>query len=141
MATIAIRQSAVAAMSAQQKKLTRWALEIVGLVDPAAYQTSGGQVWYIFDDHRIALHDVAYFGALAARLANIPTDYNPPDTLDDATAAQARAWIRSKLIQWVVWPVTVAEGADPWQAVLNAQGAPAAVKAGPGIPAGLTPVP
>lgn len=140
MPAIAIRQSAVNAMSAQQKRLARWVLEEVGLIDPAKFTAPGGAVWFIFDDHRITLKDVAYFGCFAAKLASIPTNWTPPDALDDATAAEARAWVRQKLAQFVVWPVTIPDGADPYQTVLTAQNAPAAVKAGSEVPASWVPV-
>ena len=127
-------------MTAKQRKASRWALEIVGIVDPAAFTAPGGNVWYVFDDHRIDLRDVAYFGKFADRLASLPAGYEPPDALDDATAAEIRAWLRAYLVQHVVWPVSVPEGEDPWMTVLAAQGAPASIAAGAGVPSNWTPV-
>lgn len=141
MPAIAIRQSAVQAMTVKQRRLARWALEQVGLVDPAAYTAPGGNVWLVFDDHRITLRDVAYFGKFADRLAALPADYDPPDAFDDATVAEIRAWIRAHLVQHVVWPVPdIEDAADPWMATLDAQGAPASVAAGTGVPATWAPV-
>lgn len=141
MATIAIRQSAVQSMTVRQRRLTRWVLAEVGIVDPARFTAPGGNVWLVFDDHRIDLRDVAYFGCFAAQVANLPNDYDPPDQLDDATSAEARAWVRSKLNQLVVWPVpNIENAADPWQAALDAQSAPAVVRAGTGVPSTWTPV-
>lgn len=140
MATVALRRTAVQAMTVRQRRLARWVLSQIGLVEPAPYLAPGGNVWLVFDDHRISLHDVAYLGCFAANLANIPAGYTPPDDLSDATASEIRAWIRAYLVQHVVWPVSVPEGADPWQAVLDAQGAPAAVRAGNGVPDTWTPV-
>ena len=140
MPAIAIRQTAVQAMTVRQRKLARWALAAVGIVEPAQFAAPGGNVWYIFDDHRIRLVDVAYFGTFAAKLAEIPNGYDPPDALDDASAAEIRARVRDKLAQWVVWPVSVPEGEDPWMYVLGEQDAPASVAAGAGVPANWTPV-
>jgi len=140
MATIAIRQSAVQAMAARQRKLTRWVLAEVGLIEPAQYTAPGGAVWLIFDDHRIGLRDVAYFGRFAALLASLPAGYTPPDALDDTTRADARTFARNYLDGRVVWPVPIPDGADPWETVLSAQGAPASVRAADSVPAGWTPV-
>lgn len=140
MPAIAIRQSAVQAMTSQQRRLARWVLESVGIVDPAQFTAPGGATWFVFDDDRITLKDAAYFGCFAAKLAQLPADYTPPDALDDATVAEARAWVRQKLEAAVVWPVNVAAGADPWQAVLDAQNAPAAVGAGGAVPSTWIPV-
>lgn len=139
MPTIAIRQSAAAAMPARHRKLARWVLEQVGLIEPAKYTAPGGAVWLIFDDHRIDLRDVAYFGKFADIMASIPAGYDPPDAWGDATAAEARAFIRNYLADRVVWPVAVADGDDPWQTVLDAQDAPASVKAGSEVPATWAP--
>lgn len=139
MPAIALRLTAAQAMTNTQRKLARRALASVGLIEPARFTAPGGNVWLVFDDHRIDLRDVAYFGAFARRLADLPPGYDPPDSLDDATAAEARAWLRDKLDDLVVWPVTAPEGEDPWMYVLGEQDAPASVAAGAGVPDNWTP--
>ena len=140
MPAIAIRLTLAQAMTVKQRRLARWAMASVGLIDPARFTAPGGNVWLVYDDHRIDLRDVAYFGKFAALLASLPAGWNPPDGLDDATAAEVRALVRSYLASRVVWPVDVAEGDDPWMAVLDAQDAPASVAAGAGVPSNWTPV-
>lgn len=141
MAAIAIRQSAVQAMTVRERKLARWVLEAVGIVGPARFTAPGGNVWLVFDDHRIRLVDIAYFGCFAAQLANLPAGYEPPDALDTASGAEIRAWVRDRLSALVVWPVPgIGDAADPWMAALDAQDAPASVAAGPGVPATWVPV-
>lgn len=141
MPTIAIRQSAVQAMTTRQRKFARWVLEAVGIVSPAAFTAPGGNVWLVFDDHRFRLVDMAYFGCFAAQVASLPNGYEPPDALDDASAAEIRAWVRDKLDDLVVWPVPGIENEeDPWMAALEAQNAPASVAAGTEVPATWTPV-
>lgn len=139
MPVIAIRQSAAQAMTARQRKLARWVLKKVGLIDPAQFTAPGGNVWLVFDDEEIDLEDVAYFGRFAALLASIPNGYDPPDQLDNATAGQARTFVRNWLVNHIVWPVVVPEGQDPYGTVLAAQSAPASVQAAGGVPSTWTP--
>lgn len=140
MPAIAIRQSAVQAMTVKQRRIARWVLSSVGLTAPAAFTAPGGNVWLVFDDHRIDLRDVAYFGRFAALLAQLPAGWDPPDGWDDLTAGQVRALVREWLSSRVVWPVDVPEGEDPWQTVLDAQNAPAGVRAGNSVPTTWVPV-
>lgn len=126
-------------MTTKQKRLARWSLASVGLIDPARFIAPGGNVWLVYDDHRIDLRDVAYFGKFANLLASLPAEWDPPDGLDDATAAEIRALLRGYLDSRVVWPVSVPEAEDPWMYVLGAQNAPAGVAASAGVPSNWTP--
>lgn len=141
MPAIAIRQSLVNGLSAKERRAARWVLAQVGLVSPARFTAPGGNVWLIFDDPRIDLRDVAYLGKFFAALASLPNDYTPPDALDNATAAQARTWVRNWLQSVVVWPVAgLEDAADPYAHVLAAQGAPNTVQAAPSVPSTWTPL-
>ncbi len=77
----------------------------------------------------------------AAVVASLPTDWTVPDAFDDATAAQARTYVRNYLAGQVTWPVDVSASTNAYATVLSAQSAPAVVQAADSVPATWTPVP
>ena len=131
---IAVRQSAWAALNATQKAVVRWTMRQLRLGEPAVY-LNGTIPWLICDDARIDLDDLAVFGCVAANLSLLADQQNLPE--GDALRQQVRDFVASR----IVWPANIpglADSADPWQAVLTAQGAPASVRAAAGVPSGWT---
>ena len=137
MSAIGIRRSTFDGLSAVRRAVVRLVCDRLDLGTPALYQTAAAQQWYIFDDHRISLRDVAILGKMAANLG----------ALNITTAGKTRAEIRAELVAWVqslnvVWPeaINYTGQANPWQHTLDANGAPVSVRADSSVPSGLTPV-
>ena len=114
----------------------RFACDRLDLGEPALYTAGGGVQWYVFDDERVGLIDLAVLGKVAANLG----------TLNITVAGKTRAQIRAEIIAWVetlavVWPESInyTGSTNPFQTTLTANGAPATVQAAAAVPATLTP--
>ncbi len=156
MPAIAIRKTAWQAGNDDQKAVLRYALRRLNLGVPAEYET-GGTVWYIFHDSRIGLHDAEIMGTVANGLATfsnyqLPTiiiqdeDGNDIDTgrVDRVAAkAQIHDWVANNSTPWQTVDLVDDDGqslGDPYTLILNAQSAPAWIKAAESVPASWTPV-
>lgn len=120
---IAIRRTTVNNLTPFQRRIVKLVLDRIELGDPAAY-TDGTNVWFVWDDPRISLDDAAILGCVAANLSRIPDSYNP----DEKTRRELRQDVIQFLATKLKPPVT--DAADPWAATLQANGAPAAIRAG-----------
>lgn len=120
---IAIRRSTVNNLTPFQRRIVKLVLDRIELGDPAV-MTDGTNPWFVWDDPRISLDDVAILGCVAANLNRIPNDYDP----DTKQRREMRADIVQFLAARLKPPVPDAD--DPWAATLQANGAPAAIRAG-----------
>ena len=142
MATLGIRKNAWQGLSARNKTIVRFMGDVLQLGVPAEFESGGGTVWFVFDDHRFRPKAVAYFGVLVANLGSVPAGYQLPlDGVGNVDKPRLRRDAKTFLDPLLVWPVTFPDDdPNPWQTILDAQGAPAAVRMGSGVPAGWTPV-
>ena len=125
MSAIGIRKSAWQAGTATQRAILRKSCALLDLGQPVLY-SDGTNGWFIFDDDRIALLDIAYLGVLCVGLTQLPPGMQP-------TRQQVIDYVTSR----VVLPKDIpglANASNPWQTVLNAQGAPTWVKAASSVP-------
>lgn len=131
MTVLAIRRTTVNALSVKQRRLLRAVAERLDLGDPADY-TAGTTRWLVWDDDRIDLRDLAALGTLAGRFAEAETAVAESD---ESPRKALREWVSTN------WKLDQPpEGtANPFQWVLTNNGAPAAVQAANGIPAGWVP--
>jgi hypothetical protein len=135
--TIAVRKSTYDGLNATQKAVVRWTMRRLQLGEAALYVNASAVQQYVFDDSRIDLDDVAVIGCVGANLALLANQQNLPE------GPELRQQVRDFVASRIVWPADIpglADAADPYQAVLTAQGAPGSVRAGAGIPAGWSPV-
>jgi hypothetical protein len=151
MATLGVRKTAWQNLSARDREMVRAIGVVLDLGVPAEWAQPDDTRWYLFCDTRFRLVDLAYFGALAAHLDDIPPGYQIPmvDILDGdgnkigefIDRPQLRSDAKTFLDAYVVWPVTVPDDdPNPWQTVLDAQGTPAAMQMADHPPAGWEPV-
>ena len=106
--------------------------------------------WFVFDDWRFDLDQIAILGALVVAVSGLPVGWEPPTILDsegvdtgivdrEATEVLVIAYVQPT----VVWPADIVyDEFDPnrWQTTLDAQGVPAAIRAGGSVPVGFTAV-
>ena len=143
MATVGIKQTAWDGLRNNQRQIMRLAVARLALGTPARF-TDGTDEWFVFDDWRFDLDQIAILGALVVAVAGLPVGWSPPlnpdSTVDrDATEAAVIAYVAPT----IVWPADIvyAEGDEnPWQTTLDAQGTPASIKADGRVPDGFTPV-
>ena len=143
MATVGIRVTAWDGLRDNQRAIMRLGVARLALGIPARH-TDGTNEWFIFDDWRFDLDQIAILGALVVAVAGLPVGWSPPlnpdSTVDrDATEALVVAYVAPT----VVWPADIVYAEfDPnrWQTTLDAQGAPASIKADGRVPDGFTPV-
>lgn len=159
MATLGIRQTTWQALSVRDRTIFRFVGEVLALGVPAQFRDGASDIWFVFDDHRFEPRHVAYFGCLAANVNEIPAGYVVPmvDILDrnGNPTGEQEPENRPKLIQDIkqfcenpartnplVLPADVVfpeNDSNPWQTLLDAQGTPATMKMGSGVPANWTP--
>ena len=142
MAVVAIRKNVWDAASNSQRSILRWAMAELALGTPAVY-ANGGQEFYVFVDSRITYRQVAVLGKLVKGLAGLPRNWSPPMIQDDegndvrvdrgAVEAQVYDFVKGNVV--LPRDVSYSEGGDLWQETLDAQGAPAAIKAAGAVPA------
>lgn len=131
MSTLAIRKSAWDAGTATQQAILRKSCNLLDLGEPVQY-SDGTNDWFIFDDDRIDLTDVAYLGTLCKGLAQLPPGMTP-------TREQVVDYVTSRVALPKDIP-SLSDAANPYQAVLDAQNAPAWVKAADSVPSTWSPV-
>ena len=89
----------------------RWAMRLAGSVcelgEPAVY-VGGGQDWFIFDDTRISLRDVAILGTVAAGLAQYPNWTVPTRPNGSVDRVKAREQIETFVRNSIVLPRDIA---------------------------------
>lgn len=131
MTVIAMRKTTVDNLTARRRRVLKWVSSRLELGEPVIY-VAGTAHWYVWDDHRIEAMDVAVLGALAANITDIPVNYDP----EDKTRAEIKDDVRAFLKARITNPNTLnlANSPNPWQAILDAQGAPAAIRAASAIP-------
>lgn len=156
MTALGVRKTTYNGLSVRNKEIVKYLGDFLQLGEPAEFNASG-TLWYVFDDHRFKPVHIAYFGCLLANLGDIPGGYTIPtiDILDDQGAVigtksdrpQMRADIKNfcedgARTNPLVLPkdITFTEDGNPWQEILDAQGAPAAVQMASGVPASWVPV-
>jgi len=137
MGTVAIRRSVFDALAANRRQVVRWMLRRLALGDPALY-TAGAVEWYVWDDARLDLEHVAVLGAVSAAFTDIPAGYDPTTKTRTQVEAGVRGFIAARLV--LPSAVNYTGSANPYQTTLDANGAPAAVRAAGSVPSGLTPV-
>ena len=152
MATVGIRVTAWDGLRDNQRQIMRLAVARLALGTPARF-TDGVDEWFVFDDWRFDLDQVAILGALVVAVAGLPVGWEPPTIhvtvqgQDVDTGIVDRVATEALVIAYVqptvVWPVDIVyDEFDPnrWQTTLDAQGAPAAIRAGGSVPVGFVPV-
>ena len=152
MATVGIRATAWDGLRDNQRQIMRLGVARLALGIPARF-TDGVDEWFVFDDWRFDLNQIAILGALVVAVAGLPVEWEPPtihvtvqgqdvDTgiVDrEATEALVIAYVQPT----VVYPVDIVyleDDPNRWQTTLDAQGAPAAIRAGGSVPVGFTAV-
>ena len=143
MATVGIRATAWDGLRDNQRAIMRWGVARLALGTPARF-TDGVDEWFVFDDWRFDLNQIAILEALVVAVGGLPVGWSPPlnpdSTVDrDATEALVVAYVAPTII----WPADIVYAEfDPnrWQTTLDAQGAPASIKADGRVPDGFIPV-
>ena len=146
MAVLTIRKSAWTALSARDSTLVTGFGAVLSLGVGAEYK-DGGVAWLIFSDWRFKADDVAYLGCLIANLSG-RGNYRIPEIVDedDNVIGIDRGKMRSDNVAWVkdsarqnlyVAPADIAhaDGGNPWQDILDAQGTPTTVQMDSAVPA------
>ena len=143
MASLAVRKTTWQAQTVRDRQILRYlASDVLELGQPAHFKAPSTAIWFIFDDWRFDLAGVSWFGALVANISDVPPGYIVPVDGDGnvdmpALRSDAKGFLTSKR----VWPVTILDDdPNPWQTVLDAQGAPAAVQMASGVPVTWTAV-
>ena len=143
MATVGIRATAWDGLRDNQRQIMRLAVARLQLGVPARF-TDGTNDWFMFSDWRFNLDQVAILGALVVAVAGLPEAWTPPLNPDSTVDREAtEAAVITYVSPTVVWPddiVYLDDDPNPWQTTLDAQSAPAAIRAGGSVPAGFTPV-
>ena len=152
MATVGIRVTAWDGLRDNQRAIMRWGVARLALGSPARF-TDGTDEWFVFDDWRFDLDQVAILGALVVSVAGLPVEWEPPtihvtiDGQDVDTGIVDRVATEALVIAYVaptvVYPADIVyDEFDPnrWQTTLDAQSAPASIKADGRVPDGFTPV-
>lgn len=138
MTAIAMRKSVLDALTGRRRRALRWASARLELGEPAVYVAPPGPVqWYVWDDARVDAMDLATLGALAGRPADIPADYDPEGRTRDQVRDDIRGFVAARLVDPATLDLT---GPNPWQAILDAQGAPPSIRAADSVPAGWAPL-
>lgn len=127
MSVIAIRKSAWDAGTATQQAILRKSCSLLDLGEPVQY-SDGTNDWFIFNDWRIDLTDIAYLGTLCKGPAGMTPD-----------RAQVVDYVTSRVVLPKDTP-GLSNAANRRQAVLDAQNAPAWVKAADSVPPTWSPV-
>ena len=138
MATLMVRTAARAALTQEQREALRHVGELVSLGEPALFTDELGNEWAIYDDPRFTLADACRGGRIMANAAGFP-DYTPIGRGRDQVHAED---VRFAGAAGVVLPDQVAQlerAENPWQACLEANGAPASLRMAGGLPAGWKP--
>jgi len=148
MATLAIRKTAWQGLSVRDKKILRHLGDVLRLGEPAEYESPSAVRWFIFDDWRFKARVIAYLGCALANLSDVPTGYTIPQLPEGGDdLPQLRSDIRAfcespARTNLLVLPkdITFSDGGNAWQEILDAQGAPSAVRMASGVPNTWTPV-
>ena len=154
MATVGIRATAWDGLRDNQRAIMRWGVARLALGTPARF-TDGTDEWFVFDDWRFDLDQIAILGALAVAVSGLPVAWEPPtiitygfDGIPTDTGKVDRKATEAEVIAFVsptvVWPDDITYDVDDpnrWQTTLDAQGAPASLRAAASIPAGFIRVP
>ena len=142
-ATVGIRQAAWDGLRDNQRAVMRWAVARLALGIPARY-TDGTDEWFVFDDWRVNLDQIAILGALVVALSGLPVGWEPtlnPDGTVDRATTETR--VIGYVSPTVIWPADITYDEfdpNPWQTTLDAQGAPDAIRAAGRVPDAFTPV-
>ena len=143
MATVGIRATAWDGLRDNQRQIMRLGVARLALGTPARF-TAGVDEWFVFDDWRFDLNQIAILGALVVAVAGLPEAWEPPLIPDSTVARDATEALVIAFVQpTIVWPADIVYAEfDPnrWQTTLDAQGAPASIKADGRVPDGFTPV-
>ena len=153
MATVGIRATAWDGLRDNQRAIMRWGVARLALGTPARF-TDGTDEWFVFDDWRFDLNQIAILGALVVAVAGLPVGWEPPtiivqdiDGQDVDTGIVDRVATEALVIAYVqptvVYPADIVyleDDPNRWQTTLDAQGAPAAIRAGGSVPVGFVPV-
>lgn len=131
MACIGVGKNTYDGLTANQKAVVNRVLTRLDFGTPALYQTAGAIQWYIFDDPRVDLLDLAILGVVAANLGSLPD-------VTGFTPAQIRNRIQTFIQGKIVLPsaINYTGSTNFWQTTLTANGAPASVQAADAVPAG-----
>lgn len=136
MAALGVRKATFTGLSVRDRTILKHLGSILQLGEPAEFVAPGGAHWFVFDDHRFKAKVIAYLGCVLANLAEIPSGYElPTDGDGELDKSQMRSDIRTfcespSRGNPLVWPV---QGGS-WQEILDAQGTPAVVQMGFGVP-------
>lgn len=123
-------------MTPKERRLLRFLSLVLDLGDPADYTAPPNTRWLVWDDDRIDLRDLAAIGTFGRLLAQSDGAVIEPEDGQSPRAA---------LREWVVanWDLTPPPDStpNPYQWVLNTNGAPAAIQAASSVPSNWTPTP
>ena len=142
MPALAVRQSVLDGAARQQQAAFWGVAAVIRLGVPALYEaTPGGVRWYIYDDSRLTLSDLSWFGAFAAHVTDIPDTWHVPILPSlhvdlDTLRSEARAFLAPNRVA----PREEPSETNPYQEVLTDNGAPAWIQAAATVPASWTAV-
>lgn len=142
-ASLAFRRNAFDGLSTRDRKIVRLISELLALGQPARYLAPGAVEWFVFDDHRFKAKHIAYLGRLVVKRAEISARYTVPMAGGQVNRSQLAQDTRAFCdARGVVLPkdVAFAEDGNPWQEILDAQGAPGFVRMGSSVPDNWIPV-
>lgn len=137
MTTLAIRRSLITALTVKERRLLRFLGTVLELGDPADYTAPPNTRWLVWDDDRLDGRDLAAIGTFTRLLAQ--SDNAVVEPTDGASPRSAlREWV---VANWDLTPPPDNAQPNPYQWVLNTNGAPAGVQAASSLPANWTPTP
>lgn len=136
MTALAMRTNAVDGLSTRDRRILKFLVRRLQLGEPARYETPGGQQWYVWDDHRFTLRHMAILGAFAGNVGDIPSGYRIPKKNGQVDRERLETSLRGFLSARITMPEDIAytEDGNPWQETLDAQGAPAVIRAAGSVP-------
>lgn len=127
MPSLAIRRSTITSLTPKQRKLLKAVLLRLDMGEPADFTAPGGVRWFVWDDSKINIRDLAALGTLAGRFSEAATAIEDSDE-------NPRAALREFVTQY--WNISEPpeNTANPWQWVLTNNNAPATLQAASGVP-------
>ena len=142
MPALAVRKATLDGAERQQQAAFWGVSAALHLGTPAVYH-DGVREQYVYSDSRLTLDDFSWLGAFAAHVTDIPATWHVPILPSlhvdlDTLRSEARAFLAPNRVA----PNIDEENppANPYQAVLTANGAPAWMQAAGSVPEGWTAV-
>ena len=71
---LALKRAPILTLTVMQRRFLKHALRRLSFGDPAPWEEPDTTRWWVFDDHRIDIRDIARLGTLIDNISLVPTD-------------------------------------------------------------------